>query len=153
MHCNWKMKAIIPKESSRENESWRCEGVERVKLVLNQRVLCIKATLIEGNPSIKVVKNMLEKVRMLRVGLMIEKLLINPLWHNLKMFSLKLFAPISHKNITLLRELPIEDKYNKLMSNPIISFDILQLLILPFHHITIISVSYTHLTLPTILLV
>ena len=66
--------------------------MERVKLVLNQRVLCIETTLIEGDPAIKVVKNMLEEVRMLRVGLMVEKLLINPLRHSLKMLSLKLFA-------------------------------------------------------------
>ena len=138
MHCNWQMKAVIPKETSWKNESWGCERVEGVKLVLNKRVLCVETTLIEGNSSIKVIKNVLEEVRVLWIGLITEKLLINPFRNSLKVLFLERFTSVPHKNLTLFSELSIKDQYNKLMSNPIIHPHKIQLLIFPLNQVTII---------------
>ena len=54
------------------------------------------------------------------------------------MFLLKLLTPIPHVNITLFCKLSIKNEHNKLMSDPVIHLDKLQLLIFPLHQVTII---------------
>jgi len=63
------MEAIVPQKSSREYESGRSERVRVINLMPQQRVLSVKHSKVEGLPSVKVIDDMLEKLRMFWIPL------------------------------------------------------------------------------------
>ena len=81
---------------------------------------------------------MLKKTRMLRMNLLIEIFLVKFMRYLFEMFTLKSFASITNKNLTIIFKLSIENQNNKFMTNPILIPHQINLLIFPLHQRTII---------------